>query len=538
MGGSLNQDRKPDIRFISVADIDDPSAELNATPGRFNQLIAAYEVDAVTNQFTVYAFDAEDSSGANTPYEVASSNSGKFIAIAGKYNNTTPSGTVGGSGTANYLPKWTNSSTLGNSIVYESSDHIGIGNTDPTSARLEVKGEDDLNSSNTLYLRNNSDTKIARISNLNQIEIGNAASASSTFTTAIAPNSTASNTNALAVGYLATASGTSSGAFSTQATASGNDSLAAGRLATSSAQSTTSLGHASVASATQATAVGYSTEATGTNSGVFGVFGKTSANRSITIGSFQDAILRVDNAIADTLMIGFNSDTPTMTVTGGTGSTGTYGGVGFGITAPTATIHAHGVSDLSTDYVAKFENNSSSVILAVQNDAKVGINTDSPEQTLDVLGTIQARRAANATSGATLKNSNILQFQGAYWNGSSSVSVSMKMFSTVLATSPRYALNIADNSNDIKLTISSDDFLSLKDGLNISIGTTTGTRFGILTASKIGFWNAMPIVQPTTSGVAATFVANTSGIADDTATFDGYTIGKVVKAFRNMGLLT
>ena len=60
---------------------------------------------------------------------------------------------------------------------------------------------------------------------------------------------------------------------------------------------------------------------------------------------------------------------------------------------------------------------------------------------------------------------------------------------------------------------------------------------GVQSADKIGFFNTSPIVQVTTGVTAATFTANTSGIADDTATFDGYTIGQVVKALRNYGLL-
>lgn len=72
---------------------------------------------------------------------------------------------------------------------------------------------------------------------------------------------------------------------------------------------------------------------------------------------------------------------------------------------------------------------------------------------------------------------------------------------------------------------------------DIITGTTTGTKFGTATSQKLGFWNATPIVQPTTAVAAATFVANTSLIANDTATFDGYTIGQVVKSLRNVGLL-
>lgn len=79
--------------------------------------------------------------------------------------------------------------------------------------------------------------------------------------------------------------------------------------------------------------------------------------------------------------------------------------------------------------------------------------------------------------------------------------------------------------------------ITLGDGEVIALGTTTGTKIGTNTTHKLGFWNATPIVQPTTAVAAATFVANTSGIANDTATFDGYTIGQVVKALRNAGLL-
>tara|TARA_R110000868_G_scaffold206385_1_gene455128 strand:- start:1365 stop:3071 length:1707 start_codon:yes stop_codon:yes gene_type:complete len=72
---------------------------------------------------------------------------------------------------------------------------------------------------------------------------------------------------------------------------------------------------------------------------------------------------------------------------------------------------------------------------------------------------------------------------------------------------------------------------------DISITSAVGTKIGITTTQKLSFWNKTPIVQPTTAIAAATFVANTSLIANDTATFDGYTIGQIVKALRNTGIL-
>jgi len=49
--------------------------------------------------------------------------------------------------------------------------------------------------------------------------------------------------------------------------------------------------------------------------------------------------------------------------------------------------------------------------------------------------------------------------------------------------------------------------------------------------------DVIKLYKETTAVTAATFAANTSGIVDDTATFDGYTIGQVVKALRNLGIL-
>jgi len=47
---------------------------------------------------------------------------------------------VGGNGTANYIPKWEDSDTIGNSIIYESGSAIGIG-TDTPSGKFNVRGD-------------------------------------------------------------------------------------------------------------------------------------------------------------------------------------------------------------------------------------------------------------------------------------------------------------------------------------------------------------------------------------------------------------
>lgn len=84
------------------------------------------------------------------------------------------------------------------------------------------------------------------------------------------------------------------------------------------------------------------------------------------------------------------------------------------------------------------------------------------------------------------------------------------------------------------------DFVNTSKNFGIGIATPTAKLHVVgstLLNGNLGVFGTTPIAQPTTGIAAATFVANTSGIADDTATFDGYTIGQVVKALRNLGIL-
>ncbi len=95
----------------------------------------------------------------------------------------------------------------------------------------------------------------------------------------------------------------------------------------------------------------------------------------------------------------------------------------------------------------------------------------------------------------------------------------------------------ASNSGTAKSITMGSTAATFDDAYNLAFNATTGTKIGTATSQKLSLWNATPIVQPTTAVAAATFVANTSLIANDTATFDGYTIGQVVKALRNTGIL-
>lgn len=84
----------------------------------------------------------------------------------------------------------------------------------------------------------------------------------------------------------------------------------------------------------------------------------------------------------------------------------------------------------------------------------VGINTASPEQKLDVNGVLQVRRTVDASALATLRNSNALQLQSAYWNGTASVNSNWKITGEQTGTSgPNSSLVIRQDDGVARMSI-------------------------------------------------------------------------------------
>ena len=98
-------------------------------------------------------------------------------------------------------------------------------------------------------------------------------------------------------------------------------------------------------------------------------------------------------------------------------------------------------------------------------------------------------------------------------------------------------LGLVTNGNDA-IRINSSGDVTIGDGGDVVLGTITGTKIGTATSQKIGFYNATPVVQPTTGVAEAAFVENSGGtVVNVDSTFGGYTIQQVVEALQTLGLL-
>jgi hypothetical protein len=103
----------------------------------------------------------------------------------------------------------------------------------------------------------------------------------------------------------------------------------------------------------------------------------------------------------------------------------------------------------------------------------------------------------------------------------------------VHAVSTTEQLRVGYNaSNYASFTVTSAGSLQIA-----SAGTTRGIQ--VESASgRVGFYGTTPVTQATTSISGATFTENSGTTVNDASTFDGYTLKQIVKALRELGLLT
>lgn len=120
--------------------------------------------------------------------------------------------------------------------------------------------------------------------------------------------------------------------------------------------------------------------------------------------------------------------------------------------------------------------------------------------------------------------------------GNNYMSVGLSGTSNMTLNAGSSASGFLQQNGNVKLTWGNAG-LTITDAVDFIFSGTTGTKLGGASA-KLSLYGATPIVRPATGGSASTFVANAGTAVNDASTFDGYTLGQVVKALRNLGALT
>jgi hypothetical protein len=179
----------------------------------------------------------------------------------------------------------------------------------------------------------------------------------------------ATDTGAIALGDQNVSSGHDAVALGELCEATGDFSLAAGWRSKANDRFAIALGDSCVADNECSLAMGWDCDSYGKNTAAigtavestaatdhaygFGSYLKSSADSSVVIGVGVSESLKLENDMAQTLMVGFNSDEPTFFVNGGDGTSGSYGNVGIATTNPEARLEvALDVAGETTDHSA------------------------------------------------------------------------------------------------------------------------------------------------------------------------------------------
>ena len=253
--------------------------------------------------------------GTGTAYAfTAAGTTGQVLASAGSGTPTwtTLPASLSGSGTANTIPKFTGSSTIGNSAISDNGSTVSVTNSEsvlfsgtwtgtgnpPTSSIgaifewipslgalragvIDNSGSSDWSTAN-IGLYSNAFGYDTKASGLFATAFGANTTASGQNSTALGYNTTASNTYATALGYQSQATGQYSTAMGATALASGNYSTAIGWFAQAAGIASFAAGFEATAYNNYSAAIGYQVDAYGTNTTALG----TNASTNFENGSF------------------------------------------------------------------------------------------------------------------------------------------------------------------------------------------------------------------------------------------------------------
>lgn len=177
---------------------------------------------------------------------------------------------------------------------------------------------------------------------------------------------------------------------------------------------------------------------------------------------------------------------------------------------------------------------------------RLGIGTNAPTDRITVLGGgIYAKGAIGGNILQLVNSSNVTALTVDNSNArllARSINLTTPTYAFLL-TGSTYGLGQSGTqvsliANSVAVLAASSSLITVANAVNFAFNATTGTKLGTATNQKLSFWNATPIVQPTTAVAGGAFITgSTAQPVYNASTFDGYTIAQVVKALRNTGLL-
>jgi hypothetical protein len=334
---------------------------------------------------------------------------------------------LSGSGTSNYIAKFTDSKTIGDSVIYENGGKVGIGTAAPT-APLTIQagiGPDvEFTSSGS-----NADIMASTILRVGTLTASNfhimtnnqyRMSVDSSGNVGVGTDSPSAKLDvqgAVQVGQNGTGYDVSYyGAYSggrlfwdpskmalRAGRASGTEwndanvgfySLGIGSGVTVSGNWSSGTGEGVMVSGPYSTAMGQGLNVSGGYSAAIGRYLDAGPGGSaFVIGSGVNNSTRLTNDMDNCLMVGFNSTIPTLFV-GPSSGAGTTGNVGIGTTGPEEMLDVRGNIEVDQKIKAhdsgglELATDEGTTRLFIEDSGNVGIGTTNPSEELDVVGTI------------------------------------------------------------------------------------------------------------------------------------------------------
>lgn len=289
------------------------------------------------------------------------------------------------------------------------------------------------------------------------------------------------------------------------------------------------------------------------STGLTNTSGTVTANLSVGVSGGQSVI--GGSASGNSLTLTSTSNATKGNIIFGSAGLSVYDEVnnrfGINITAPSAALHI--VTNISAEsfwsdrYVGTTAAGAPGIILRK---ARGTSSSPTAAQSGDTLG-VFGFRGYGSTAFSSGSRAALLAYAAETWtdtaqgtylaysttiNGSTTLSEKLRIDNdgnVLIGTTTNGGFKL-----DVNGTFRSQGDVTIADAKNIILNTTTGTKIGTATTQKIGFWNAAPIIQPTTAiSTSITFTANTGTAINSASTFGGYTIIQVIQALKNLGII-